>query len=106
MTTHAVLISTAKRTDSKGRVAGIGRWFAEYDGAVIGEFANPEADSAKYLLDKGLAEPSDTITTYRGDMRAMIGNVGALAGWQPVSEQQAAFALAGAERLRQMHAAA
>ena len=43
--------------------------------------AQPIYDCARYLLDHDLAEESDTIETYRSDMRCMFGRVGDCAKW-------------------------
>jgi len=80
MSGHRVQIVSAKRVDKHGNVLGIGQWFVEHDGVRIGEFARPEADAARRLLDHGLASPADTLSTYRGDMRCLTGNVGKFAG--------------------------
>jgi hypothetical protein len=79
MAEHRVQIVSAKRFDERGQRTGLGRWFAEHNGVRLGEFGAPEAGAARRLLDDGLAMPSDTLLTYRGDMQCLTGDVGKLA---------------------------
>jgi hypothetical protein len=47
-----------------------------YDGAFIGESRQPAFDAARYLLAKGLALPSDKLTTYRDGKPCLFATVG------------------------------
>jgi hypothetical protein len=99
MVEHRVQIASAK-----------GRWSVECNGTVIGEFADPEAAAARYLLDNGFASPADTLSTYRGDMQCLTGNVGRLAGVaspvRPTSEKKLAGLIAARAALAARRAAA
>ena len=51
-----------------------------YQGAEVLRSFAPIYDAARWLLDHG-ADPSDTVETWRGDMRCMAGIVGRVAEW-------------------------
>jgi hypothetical protein len=51
-----------------------------YNNDDLGLSSEPLFAAARHLLREGLADPEDTLSTYRGDMRCMSGKVGVAAG--------------------------
>lgn len=75
---HRVDLEPAYRvTDpARGTTAGHGKAFMLYEGQVIGESKEPAFDAARWLLKRGLALPSDRLTTYRNGMPCVFTTVG------------------------------
>jgi hypothetical protein len=47
-----------------------------FEGEEIGSWRVPECSAARWLLEHGKAERSDTLRTYRGQWRSLWGSVG------------------------------
>ncbi|CAJ0892730.1 hypothetical protein AMST5_04244 [freshwater sediment metagenome] len=75
---HRVDLEPAYRvTDpARGTTAGHGKAFMLYEGQVIGESKEPAFDAARWLLKRGLALPSDRLTTYRDGTPCVFTTVG------------------------------
>ncbi|OAI31087.1 hypothetical protein A1351_22100 [Methylosinus sp. R-45379] len=75
-TSHRIDLEPAYRVDANGRSAGHGKAFMFFEGECIGESHQPAFDAARYLLAKGLALPSDRLTTYRNGKPCLFTVVG------------------------------
>jgi hypothetical protein len=74
---HRINLTTAFRVNPKtGMGAGQGKDRMFHEGGFIGESRQPTFDAARYLLTKGLALPSDRITTYRDRKACCLSTVG------------------------------
>jgi hypothetical protein len=58
---------------------GYGATPMSYRGEVFGQSNQPLYAAARWLLDQGIASPSDEVATYRGETMSMHGVVGDLA---------------------------
>lgn len=74
---HRIDLESAYRIDlRKGQGAGHGKARMFHEGELIGESRQPAFDAARYLLAKGLALPSDMLTTYRDGKPCLFTTVG------------------------------
>ena len=74
---HRIDIESAYRIDPRtGKGAGHGNAHMFHEGELIGESRQPAFDAARYLLAKGLALPSDMLTTYRDGKPCLFTTVG------------------------------
>ncbi len=74
---HRIDLESAYRFDSRrGEGAGHGKARMFHEGELIGESRQPAFDAARYLLAKGLALPSDMLTTYRDGKPCLYTTVG------------------------------
>jgi hypothetical protein len=78
-TMHRIDLTPASRRNRNGISVGRDASFVTYRGEVIGEFRCPLCEASRYLLDRGLAEPDDSIGAYRDGKLSMGGRVGVYA---------------------------
>ncbi len=71
---HSIYIVSAK-TNNNGRIIDRDKYYVTYNGQQIGKFKYPLLDSARYLLNAGLAFPEDELIMLRGDLKCMFGNI-------------------------------
>ncbi|CAJ0877724.1 hypothetical protein AMST5_02904 [freshwater sediment metagenome] len=74
---HRIDLEPAYRTDPEtGRSTGHGKAVMIYEGEVIGSSREPAFAAARWLLKRGLALPSDRLTTYRDNSPCIFTGVG------------------------------
>ncbi len=74
---HRIDLESAYRIDPRtGEGVGHGKARMFHEGEFIGESRQPAFDAARHLLAKGLALPSDMLTTYRDGKPCLFTTVG------------------------------
>lgn len=73
---HRIDLEPAFRVNAKGHATGRGKARMVYNGEVIGESKEPAFAAARWLLEKGLALPSDLLTTFRNGKPCIYTRVG------------------------------
>jgi hypothetical protein len=64
-TTHIVQIASLRRRGKNGLLTKINAYSLTYAGELIGESDVPLCDAARILLNRGIAKPTDKISTSR-----------------------------------------